>query len=175
MTNSSRTNSSNLVRWLSGLLGVTVIKAYQDEDRPALPYVMVNLLRVDTVRVHPENIEYEGGEHAPDAVPPYPPVTATPVFEGEWDFSLHAYAEKPNDPTDILLPLKSAAALPQIMEPLFPDLVISDISQIRHVPDFIENRWEMRAQCDFSLRGMLLHGFEIDVVEQAQINVERET
>lgn len=172
MTN--RSTHSALVRWLAQLTGVTVIKSEQGTDRPAKPYIMVKFMRFNTLRDHEENIEYSGGEHAPHDPPEaYPPVTATPIMEGEWDFSVHAYDE--NDPSELLMPLYGASKLSQIMEPLFPTLVISGISQIRDIPEFVNNEWEKRAQVDLSLRGMANYGFELDVIEQAQINVERES
>lgn len=171
MTN--RSIHSNLVRWLAQLTGVNVIKSHQGEDRPALPYIMVNFVRFNVLRDHEEYIECTGGEHAPGAPGPYDPVTATPIMEGEWDFSIHAYHA--TDPTELLMPIYGASKLSQIMEPLFPTMVISGISQIRHLPEFINNEWEMRAQVDLSIRGMANYGFELDVIEQAQINVERES
>lgn len=172
MTN--RSVHSNLVRWLAQLTGVTVIKSEQGTDRPAKPYLMVKLMRFGMLRDHHEDIEYTGGQHGPSDPPEsYPPVTATPIMEGEWDFSIHAYDE--NDPSELLMRLYGASKLPQIMEPLFPTLVISGISQIRDIPEFVKNEWEKRAQVDLSLRGMVNYGFELDVIEQAQINVERES
>ncbi len=160
-----------LVKWLTGLLGVTVIKAYQGGKQPALPYVMVNYTGSAEVRRHAQKIEYEDadtGDMETDDV--YPPVTARPVIEMEWRFSVHAYGE---NPTDILRPIVSAMKLAQVLEPLMPDLTIHEISQVRHVPDWINERWQERAQMDVIARGVIRDGHVIDVIEEASFDIDR--
>ena len=151
-----------LVRWIASLTDLKTIRAYQGKKTPPLPYIMVNFLGQAKVRQHPQTVEYVGdGED---------PVTGVPVIEVEWRFSVHAYGD---EPTDILRPIVSGVQLSQVMEPLLPALVIHEVSQIRNVPDFINNAWQPRAQMDMFLRGIIRDGHGIDVIEQAQLEYRR--
>lgn len=162
---------SALVRWLAAITGLGVIKDHQGEDRPAQPYIMVNMLGSAPLRDRPAMTEYQHGDTGDmGTADVYPPVTATPVIEVEWRFSVHAYGEHP---TDILRPIRSAMHLAQKQEPLLPSLVIHDISQIRNVPDWINEKWEPRGQMDLFLRGFTRDGFEIDVIEEAPFDIAR--
>lgn len=151
---------SAVVRWLRARTGVTTIKAHESGQAPALPYVMVNLLGIFEVRQHEMDVEYSGDTE----------ITETPVIEAEWRFSVHAYG---GSPTDILRPIVSAVKLAQIMEPLMPGLVIHEISQIRSVPDWINEQWQPRAQMDLNVRGLIKDGHVIDVIEEAPLDIER--
>lgn len=153
---------SSLVRWLHGLTGVTVIKSHQSGPAPDVAYIAVNMTATRQLRVHAQNVEYE--EDTAE-------VTAAPVLEVEWQFSCHAYGE---EPLAILRPVRSAIQLAQMHEPLLPDLVIHECSQIRNVPDWLNERWEPRAQMDIFVRGLTRDGFDIDVIEQAPFNLERD-
>lgn len=152
---------SAVVRWVSEVAAVKVIKAYQSGE-PPFPYIMVNMLSSKPVRDHPIKEEYNpdtGGT-----------VFAAPVIEVEWHFSLHAYG---SSPTDILRPVRSAAHLAQLNEPLMPSLIIFDASLIRHVPDFTEGKWEPRAQMDLFVRGVTRDEFAIDVIEEFSVSVQQ--
>lgn len=153
---------SEVVKWLSGLTSVKVIKAYQSRGVP-LPYIMVNLTTVREVRAHEQEVEYQGG-----AVPD--PIEAAPVIETEWMFSVNAYAV---NPTDVLRPLRSAAKLSQMNEPLMPAYTVHTLSQIRHVPEWINEAWEPRSQMDLFLRGLVRDQFAVDVVEQYSFDFEK--
>lgn len=158
------------VRWLATVTGRTVIQAHQSEDAPALPYLMANLLNVREVREHAHDVEYvEASTGDMSTADDYPPVTATPVIESEWHFSTHAYGA---NPTSLLRRVASAAHITQPMEPMFPTLVIHDVSKIRHVPEFISNAWEPRAQMDIYVRGLTRDGHEFLIVEEAPVTVE---
>lgn len=152
---------SAVVRWLAALLSVRVIKDRQGGKRPAEPYVMVNFTGSAEVREHPQIIEYVEALGIET-------VTATPVVEVEWRFSVHAYGAQP---TGVLRPVRSAVHLAQRQEPLLPALVIHEVSQIRSVPDWVNNAWEPRAQMDVFVRGLTRDGFVIDTIETASIDV----
>ena len=156
-----------LVKWLSGLLRVKVIKAYQGGKQPPLPYVSVNLISSEEVRRHAQKVTYRDGAASGDDLPH---VTATPIIEMEWRFSVHAYG---GSPTDILRPLVSAMKLAQVLEPVMPDAIVHDISQVRHVPDWIDERWQLRAQIDVNVRGLIRDGHVIDVIEEASFDIDR--
>ena len=151
---------SEIVRWLATVTGQKVVRAYQSVKAPALPYIMVNFTGELELREHPQEIEYVGDDE----------VTATPVIETEWRFSVHAYGASP---TDLLRPIVSAHKLAQVTEPLMPGLIVYDLSQIRHVPDFINNAWEPRAQMDIFIRGLVKDGHVIDVIEETTFVHER--
>lgn len=152
---------ANLVRWIAARTGVTTIKAYQSGHRPDLPYVMVNLPTIGEVRENEQETEY--AEDVPSGR-----IMAKPVIETEWMFSIHAYGPSP---TGILRPLRAAAKLAQVNEPLLPLVVIHDISIIRNVPEWVNNAWEPRAQMDLSLRGLVRDGHLIDTIEQYELTI----
>jgi len=154
--------------WIRGAAGKETIRAHQGIKAPALPYIMVNFTGTSEVRQHEQTVEYTDtgadngeGEHQ---------ISAAPVIEIEWRFSVHAYGE---EPTGILRPIISAQKLRQTMEPMFPALVIAEISQIRNVPDFIDNHWEPRAQMDFFVRGLTRDGFIVDTIDESSFDIAR--
>lgn len=156
---------SAVVRWVKAHTGLpTVIKGEQGGDLPALPYGMVNLTGTAEIRQHPQEIEYE--DRGIDVG-----VDAFPIIEVEWRFSLHAYGD---NSTDALRPIRSAYHLAQANEPLMPGLVIHEVSQIRDVPDYVNEAWEQRAQMDFIVRGLTRDGVLIDTIETHEgFNVTR--
>lgn len=153
---------SAAVRFVKSSTGLTTIKAYQEGERPEVPYIMVNMTGTTEVREHAASTEYTDtgvpnseGENE---------ISAAPVIETEWQFSVHAFGDYP---TGLLRPLRSAAQLSQKWEPYFPALTIFDVSEIRHVPEMIESRWEPRAQMDLFIRGFVRDGFVIDTIDEA--------
>lgn len=159
---------SAVIRWFNARTALTTIKSHESGATPAGSYIMVNLLGVFEVREHAQDIEYSEG--ADPVGPDLPPITAKPVIEAEWRFSVHAYG---GSPTDILRPIVSARKLAQIHEPLMPGLIIHSISRIRNVPDWINNQWQPRAQMDFNVRGLTKDGHIIDVIEETSFDIDR--
>lgn len=157
-----------LVAWVAGLTGVTVIKAHQSGPSPALPYIMINHTGTVDVRDHAAYVDYtdtgvpnDQGENE---------IRADVEIETEWRFSVHAYG---GNPPDILRPLKSAAKLAQINEPLLPGLHIHEAGIINNVPDWINDAWEPRAQMPIYVRGVTTEGFVVDTIDDASLNVSR--
>lgn len=154
-----------LVEWLIRVTGRTVIQSYQSGPRPTGVYIMVNLTGTAEVRDHEQSIDYSpdrNDEDPPDSAG-YPPITATPIIETEWRFSVHGYGG--TQPTDVLRPIRSAVKLSEVIEPLYPDLHIHEVSQVRDVPEWINNTWEPRAQVDIILRGLTRDGFVINTID----------
>lgn len=146
---------TRLCAWLETITGVKVIEDHQGGPRPALPYVMVNFTGAAQVRENEQSFDYEEVVEGEETL-------AAPVIETEWRFSVHAYGIAP---TQTLRPVVSASKMTQTMEPLYPALVIHEISQIRSIPDWIDTRWEPRAQMDLFLRGLTRDGFIIDPID----------
>ena len=194
---------SAVVEWLNGLTDLTVIKAYGGVEPPPLPYIMVNYLTMREVREHAQQDNF---------IPPRTlasstyatasdddltaslvlqdaalgDITASPIIETEWQFSVHCYGvpridpktnelviPAPAAPTDILRPIRSAAQLAQMNEPLMPGLVVHQLSAIRNVPDFNGARWEPRAQMDLFIRGLVADGFVVDTIDAYSFDFER--
>jgi len=167
-------------RWLATLTSVKVIKAHQGGDRPALPYIVVNFTTTSEVRAHAQFDDYDDDNALGDVV-------ATPQIETEWVMSVHAYgapavnpktgavvSPPPAAPSDILRPVRAAAQLAQKNEPMMPGLTVHDVSALRNVPDFVNERWEPRAQMDVFLRGIVKDGFIIDTIETYSFDFERD-
>lgn len=148
-----------VVEWLATVTGRVVIQAHQSGPRPARPYLMVNMTGTDDVRDHEQDVEFSDVNE--DVT------TAAPVLEVEWRFSLHAFGATAALSTDLLRPVRSAVKLTQVMEPLWPSLVVHETSQIRNVPEWINEAWEPRAQMDMMLRGLTRDGFVVDPIEQS--------
>lgn len=169
----------SLVAWIATVTGQTTIKAYQSGPRPVGVYLMVNLTGTVNVRDNPELIDYSpdrDDEPAPTedtaGDPIYPDITATPVVETEWRFSVFAYGG--DQPSDRLRPIVSAQHLTQVVEPMYPDLHVHEVSQIRSVPEWVNAEWEQRAQVDVFLRGLTRDGFVISTIDDIEpFNVSR--
>lgn len=147
-----------VVEWLATVTGRVVIQAHQSGPRPAMPYVMVNLTGTAKVRDQVQDIEYVDLSETE--------VKAAPVIEVEWRFSIHGFGATGAISTDLLRPIHSAIELSQVMEPLWPTLVVHETSQTRNVPEYINEVWEPRAQLDMMLRGLTRDGFVVDPIEQ---------
>lgn len=181
---------SAVVRWVKATTGVLTIKSHEGADDPNPPYAMVNFTGAFEVRRHEQNVEYEYADTGDmDTGDEFPAVTARPIIEMEWRFSVHGYSlskidpvtkkartPRPADPTDILRPIVSAHKLTQAMEPMFPNLTVHEISQIRNVPDWINNAWQPRAQMDVIVRGIIRDSAgTVDIIEQTSpIVIERQ-
>lgn len=159
---------SRLVRWIRDVSGVTVICAYESADRPELPYIMVNFTGSKTVRDHEQLIEYTTQYAADESVIAQ---TATPFIEREWAYSVHAFG---GTPSDLLRPLVSAGRIMQMNEPLYPSVVIHEMSQIRNVPEYINQAYEPRANIDIFLRGITTDGFIVDPISDISFDIERQ-
>lgn len=157
-----------VVRWLHAVTGIVTIKAYQGIDRPANPYMMVNMLNIREVREHHAGEEYkelttlnsQGNNE----------IEVTPVVETEWEFSIHSYGDEPTAP---LRALRSRARIEGCQQELDHPLSIFSFGTINHVPEKINKEWEERAHCLIQIRGYTRDGFLIDVIDQAPVNVTR--
>lgn len=144
--------------WVAGLFpGTRVVEGYPKREVEP-PYIMVNMTTVSEVRQHEQKVDYTDGEEPEEGEAP---VIGSPVIETEWMFSVHAYGD---DPTTMLRPIRAAALLPQLDESLRP-LHVHEVSAIRHVPEYVNEAWEPRAQMDLYLRGQVRDGFVVDVIE----------
>ncbi len=152
---------SAIVRWVKAKTGQITIKSHQSGPMPTGKYCMVNMTGAVDVREHQITTEY--AETAGQ-------VSAAPVMEREWRFSVHAYGATP---TDTLRPILSALQISQAMEPAYPSLIMHEASQIRHVPDWINNAWQPRAQMDLIVRGITRDAHNIDVIEQYSFDIGR--
>jgi hypothetical protein len=152
---------SAVVRWVRAKTGLAaVIKNHQSGPTPALPYAMVNFTGLYEVQERPIDVEYAGEET----------ITAAPVMEMEWRFSIHAYGD---EPTSVLRPIVSGMKISQPTEPLLPGLTVHEVSHVRNVPDWINNAWQPRAHMDFIVRGIIRDGHVIDVIEEYSFTFER--
>ncbi|WP_395175047.1 LIC_12616 family protein [Roseibium alexandrii] len=156
------------IRWLADQTGLKVIKAHQSGDRPSTPYLMVNFTAFRELREMPQNIEYRDTETLNSEG--NPEVEATPVIEGEWDFSVHAYGDAP---TDSLRKVKGLVHLSQRLEPLLPALTVHETGPINSVPDWVKKAWEPRAQMNVAVRGLIRDGAVVDVIEEYSIGISR--
>jgi hypothetical protein len=162
---------SAVIKWVNKITGVKTIMSHQSGPAPTGQYVVVNFTGAIEVRQHEQCIEYEESDDV-DTGDVHAPIIARPVIEMEWRFSVHAYGE---NPTDTLRPVVSAHKLTQTMEPIFPNLTIHEISQIRNVPDWINETWRQRAQMDVVVRGLIRDGHVVDVIEETPpITFERQ-
>lgn len=135
-----------------------VIEVYQGAEPPAAPYIAVNFLgsaRVRTNQIEDEFSEEDGVE------------TQTPVVETEWHFSVHAYGE---GGSDWLRRLVAGALLLQPQEAIEP-LIIHEVSEVRSVPEFVNNAWQPRAQADLFIRGLTRDGFVIIPIDEASFTI----
>lgn len=155
-----------LIRWLSGLLAVTVIKDRQAANRPPVPYAMVDLTTWTEVGEHPRSELYleTDNENSEGQLE----VLVTPDTEVEWLFSLMVYGPGCEDK---LRRLMSAVHLPQVQEPLMPLLHIQELGVANSVPELINEVWEPRAQLNIVVRGRSTEGFVVDTIDEHEFNI----
>lgn len=149
-----------LVAWIAVKTGISVIRYRSGGPELAEPYIAVNFLGDDPVRDWEQGISYVEGNTIPLGET-FPIVTGTPQIEMEYRFSVHAYGPKCSD---ILRPIRSAIRITQALEPIEPDLTIHEMGNINVLPEFVNEKWEDRAQCDIFVRGMTGDGFRTDVI-----------
>lgn len=150
-----------LIMWLSSLFNVTVIKDRQGIKRPTIPYMMVDLANFGEVRQWPSYPKFvDLGTLNSEGLAE---VEATPIMEMEWVFLVFYYGAGGDE---VLSRLKSARHLPQIQETLMPSMTIHEVGRVNSVPEFVDERWEPRAQVNVVLRGLSSDGFVVDVIEE---------
>lgn len=164
--------------WIIASIGGTVIFDHESGSRPALPYIMVNKIGSRPVRDNEQVMDYSSAydpDEEPDTAGDYPPVTATPYIEREWRFSVHSFAAEKYDAATALRRLESAARIGQRLEPLslVTGLTINRFGPINEIPEFVNNRWEPRANCDIFVRGITQDGFAIDVINAIPIEIDQ--
>lgn len=155
---------SALTRWLSSTTGKLFIQAYQSVERPALPYGEVRFLGSAAVRQNVQDFDWTDVDGQ---------ASVAPIIEVEWRFSVHFYTEDGERPSDVLQIVRSAAEVDQIREPLIPQLTLHQLSQVRNIPEWIDESWEPRAQMDIMLRGLTRNKFDVDVIEEYTFDFER--
>ncbi len=165
---------TGVVERIRTITGLTTIRSEESGPRPAFPYMMVSYLGSRPLTDHPRFIDYtpERADEGPyDTSGAGPLVTAIPLIDTEWHFSIFAFDA--DVATGRLRPLRSAFELSQIMEPIYPLLVVNDMSRIRRVPEWVNEGWEERAQCDIFVHGVTQDGFVIDTIDATPFTVNR--
>ena len=157
------------MKWLTPLLGVTVIKDHQSAKRPSLPYAVLDLANFRDLYQQPRDILY--GQLTTLNTEGEPEVEAVPDLEVEWVFMLMTYGP---GCADRLRRLQSAVHLTQINEPLLPHLVVHEVGSVNTVPELIGERWEDRAQVNITVRGTTSDGFKVDVINEPNIIITGE-
>lgn len=158
-----------LIMWLGGLLGVPVIKDRQQAARPAKPYAMVDL--ANWRELHEQVTTFEYLELESENSQGLLEVKATPINEIEWVFLFFAYGSTCED---MVRKVQAAVRLPQLQEPLMPQLVIHEVSGANSIPELVGEIWEPRAQVNIVVRGVTSDGFVIDTVERHGFNITGE-
>lgn len=159
---------SAIVGWVAAVTKFVAIKTYQPDPAPASPYITVTLTGMAPVREQVQTVEYtDTGEPNSEGKNR---ISAAPVIEQEWQFSLNAQGPQP---TDMLRPIFSAAKLSQITEPMFPNLAVHEVSSIKDATALVDGEWKLQAQMDVKLRGLTRDGFVIDVIDQADFDIAR--
>jgi len=141
--------------WIARITGLTSIRVWQGGPQPERPYVVTNLTGSRQVREHEMALYGEEDETSGQ-------ISATPIIETEWNFSVNCYGEAP---MNVLRPIIAASKLTQVEEPNFPALVIHQCSAIRNLSEWHDHDWEPRAQIDIDLRGLTADGHLIDTIE----------
>lgn len=159
---------SAVVSWAATVTRFVAIKAYQPDPAPVPPYITVTLTAMAPVREQAQTIEYtDTGEPNSEGKNR---ISAAPVLEQEWQFTLNAQGQQPSD---MLRPIFSAAKLSQITEPMFPNLVVHEVSPIRDATVLVDGQWKPQAQMDVTLRGLTRDSFVIDVIDHADFDIAR--
>lgn len=157
----------SVIEWICTLTGKTTIMAAEGKDRPTKDYLMVNLINTLDVKEHAqcyENVELEtlNDEGLPQ-------IESIPVIETEWIFSIHSYSN--TDATTCLRKLRAANQnYSSIIRP--PEgLNYFDAKQINHINEFVNARYEKRANMKISMRGLTRDGLLINTIDEVSVEV----
>jgi hypothetical protein len=150
-----------VIRWLNSILDLTVIKDRQGIDRPATPYVMVDLVNFTELTQRPSDFDSQELDSLNSEG--LNEVKLIPVIELEFVFLVFCYGD---NSMRTLRKVQTARHLAQMNEPLMPALVIHEVGTINSVPEFVDERWEPRAQCNVVVRGISSDGFVVDTIEE---------
>ncbi|RIY00212.1 hypothetical protein D3218_13080 [Aureimonas flava] len=151
--------ADRLWQWLTELLDTTVIHAFQGAQAPAEPYIVLNLTLAGSVRANQADWEFTSTGTGADEV-----WRQAPVLEWFWRFSLNCYGA---GGATILRQLRSAQHVPTVLASLAP-LSLFEVSDVRNVPELVNEEYVPRAQVDIELRGILRDGFVVDVVDTTE-------
>lgn len=156
-----------VVRFVARVSGLVTVRSHESGKAPALPYAMVNFTGMAEVRENPQGITFtDTGQPNGQG---QTIIRAAPAVEAEWRFSVHAYGD---EPVSRLRTILTAVKLSQVMEPALPTLIIFENSQIRSIPEWIDNRWEPRAQMDLFVRGIIRDTFDVDTIDTAEFDIK---
>lgn len=159
MTEQEVTNA--LVQFITARLSVLVIQADQSAPDPDVPHIAVRFTGLSETRDNPQGEDFADLNEED--------VLQTQIIESEWRFSLHAYG--PN-PVSIMRKLRAAVHMVPRVKPLMDlKLELHEVSQIRNVPEFFNEKWQPRAQMDLYVRGLTKEGDLVDVIEQASFAI----
>jgi hypothetical protein len=153
--------------WIATLTGITWIDSYQSGPEPAEPYGVINLMNADAVYQNPIENEFPA-EMIDDPDNPgteIEQVSQAPVRDWRWNFSLNVYG---GAGATILRKIKVAEKVPTALRTLRPLLLFST-SQVRPIPELVNEAWQARSQIDIEIRGIVRDGIVIDVAETADV------
>lgn len=150
---------SAVVKWIYDVTGVTTVRAHEGEARPALPYIMVNLIGRDPTNWSRGSVFAETGNTTPEGKAE---ITQGPSIEYEWDFSVHAYGEN----QDFVFHQLQAAQYVQSLAETIEPLVFFEISSVRIIPEMINAKWENRSNANLKFRGVVTDAFIVETIEE---------
>jgi len=155
----------SVIEWICTLTGKTTIMAAEGKDRPTKDYLMVNLINTLDVREHAQCFDYEARENEQGLTE----IEAIPVIETEWIFSVHSYSN--TDATTCLRKLRAANQnYASITRP--PEgLNYFDAKQINHINQYVNARFERRANMKISMRGLTRDGLLINTIDRGSVEV----
>lgn len=155
---------NTLRTWLMALTGLPeIILANPNAPRPQGSYGMLNLIRMTRIN-WPDAYEYEVDEEGSTAET----IFQTPIEHWRCTWSFNVYAPNAASIASLVKTADGSHAALRTLEPY----TIFSTSDIRRLPELIQQTWEDRAQIDIELDAKLKRRFEIDVVETVTINAE---
>jgi len=161
---------AKVVRWVAARTSLLTIQGEQSEQLPEWPtrYLVVRLSTISEMRDSPEAQEIVDDEPGD----PETTISQIPTMETEWRFSIHAYGPNPT----AALQLLRAGSHVQSVNTILSDagLELHETSLIRNLPEFLNEKWQPRAQIDLFIRGLTRQGDVVDVIEEYAFEHERD-
>lgn len=147
-----------MIRWLSTLLGIVVIKDRQQGGRPQVPYGMLELANWRDLHEHIDRRRWTEDSVESDR-------------EVEWVFLFYAYG-----PTaaDHVRRLQAAVHVDQAMEPVRPLFSVHSVSAANNLPELVGQKWEDRVQVNIVVRGVVTTEFSADTADKPDIIITRQ-
>lgn len=156
---------SEFATWAGSVLGTTVVQSHQSAPPPALPYLLVDLVSVGSIRENPEMYQWSltGETNSEGNLEKQ----VVPIIQDEYVVQVQYRGD---NGLEQLLLLESASHVPEKQMELSP-IVVHEFGVVSDLPEFFNETWEKRAAVTVTLHKQRKHSFVAETIEQVTTEI----